>query len=246
MVEEVFIQVGSDRDFLNTALFSAARGFETRGRFVTRATAEEIEAMEARPEVLVFGGVEVVRPYLARLGCEPDPFDYPEAMRNVLRRELRRARLDEIRKQYNEPGPPVFIKPVDHKAFTGHVVRRFRDLLRTVELDGDTEIYVSEYVRFLSEWRFYVERNKVVGVDHYKGDPLYFPNRFTPTAAIEQWADEAPAAYGVDFGVCPDGQTRLVEVNDMISLGSYGLDPAVYAGLIETRWDQLVSARSGT
>lgn len=243
MIEEVFIQVGKDGEFLNTALFSAARGFYLRGRHVTRATADEIDAMEARHEVLVFGGVEVVRPYLAKLGVEPEPIDYPEPLFPFMKRQVQRSTLKEIRGRFKESGPPVFIKPVQHKEFAGHLVSCFRDLLRTAEVDADAEIYLIEPIDFRSEWRFYVERGNMVGVDHYKGHPLWFPEQEEVNAALQAWGDQAPAAYGIDFGVGAEGQTYLVEVNDMVAMGSYGLDPALYARLIETRWKELTAER---
>ena len=63
MIENVFIQCMDDGHFENVALFSAWMGFEFRGREVTRMTADEIEGRTPRPEDLVFGGVEVVRPF---------------------------------------------------------------------------------------------------------------------------------------------------------------------------------------
>ena len=242
MVENVFIQCEDDGDFPNVALFNAAKGFEFIGREVTRMTPEEIGGRTPRAEDLVFGGVEVVRPYLAKLGCEPKPLDYPDKLRKFLGRKFETELLGVIRKRYNEPGPPVFIKPVEHKLFTGHVVRRFGDLLRTQNLPAETPIYCVEHIEFLSEWRFYCDGARVIGVDHYKGEPLLAPAAETVIDAAATFAEyeDGPATYSLDFGVSAKGTTRLVEVNDMISLGCYGLDAPVYAQLIEKRWRQLV------
>ena len=49
----------------------------------------------------------------------------------------------------------------------------------------------------------------------------------------------APAAYGLDFGVTADGRTLLVEANDGFALGCYGLDPVIYAEMLEARWCEL-------
>lgn len=245
MIENVFLQCDDDGEFPNCALFSAWRGFEFRGREVTRMTAEEIEGRTPRPEDLVFGGVDVVRPYLAKLGCEPEPIDYPELLHPWLHRKFERTTLQEVRRRYNAPGEPRFVKPVEHKLFTGHLVRRFGDLLPSQHCDPMAEVYLVEPVEFVSEWRFYVEGSRIVGADHYKGDPLFFPSRFEVQAMARTYATdpESPAAYTLDVGsvVTTEGtKTHLVEVNDMIAVGSYGLDSLIYAGLIEARWDQLV------
>jgi hypothetical protein len=243
VVERVFIQVDDDGQFPNSSLYVAAQGFDLRGREVVRMTADEIEGRNPRPEDLVFGGVDAVRGYLGRLGCEPPELDYPERLRPFLDRSFEITTLREIRSRYNDPGPPVFIKPVQQKLFTGHTVSRFRDLIRTTEHDSTTPIYVVEHIEFVSEWRFYCEGNKVVGAGHYNGDSLQFPlpGSVAHAAFIFAKADDAPIAYGLDFGVCEDGETRLVEVNDMFALGSYGLKPMQYSHLIERRWNQLVA-----
>ena len=161
-------------------------------------------------------------------------------MRPYLDRSFEITTLREIRSRYNEPGPPVFIKPVQQKLFTGHTVSRFRDLIQTTAHDSTTPIYVVEHVEFVSEWRFYIKEGKVDGVGHYNGDPLQFPDPSVVENAARDFID-APCTYGLDFGVCSDAHTRLVEVNDMFALGSYGLKPMHYSFLIEQRWDQLVA-----
>lgn len=243
MIENVFIQCEDDGEFPNVALFNASKGFEFIGREVLRMTADEIEGRTPRAEDLVFGGVEVVRPYLARLGCEPEPLDYPEKLQEYLGRKFETELLGTLRKRYNEPGPPTFIKPVEHKLFTGHVVRRFGDLIRTQSFPAETPLYCVEHMEFLSEWRFYCDGSQVIGVDHYKGDPLRSPVSEVVAQAAFDFAkcEEGPVTYSLDFGVSANGETRLVEVNDMISLGCYGLDAPVYAQLIEKRWLQLVA-----
>jgi len=244
VIEEVLIQADDDGGFPNVPLHAAARGFELRGRSVVPSTADEIAEREARPEHLVLGGAHVVRDYLGRMGVEPPDFDYPEPLVPFLRREFRVETLGAVRRRYNEPGEPVFVKPVEHKLFAGHVVSRFRDLIRSQEADSDAPVYVVAHVRFASEWRFYVERGRVVGADHYLGEPLLFPEPGVVAAAATAMSghEGAPAAYGLDFGVCSDGVTRLVEANDMFALGTYGLDPLVHARLVELRWEQLVAS----
>jgi hypothetical protein len=243
VIEHAFIQVNDDGDFPNVPLHVAARGFGLRGRDVVRMTADEIAGRSPRPEDLVLGGAHVVREYLGRMGIEPPDFDYPEALVPFLRRKFEIDTLGVIRRRYNGPGDPVFIKPVEHKLFTGHVVSRFRDLLKSTEVDSTTLVYVVGHVEFVSEWRFYVEEGRVVGADHYRGEPLLFPEPGAVAAAAAAMSgyEDAPVTYGLDFGVCSDGVTRLVEANDMFALGTYGLDGVIYSHLVERRWEQLVA-----
>jgi hypothetical protein len=239
VVERAFIQVDDDGQFPNSSLYTGAQGFELRGREVIRMTADEIDGRPPRPQDLVFGGVDAVRGYLGRLGCEPPEIDYPEKLLPYLGRTFKIETLSKIRGRYNEPGPPVFVKPVEQKLFTGHVVSQFRDLIQTTGFDGTTPVYCVGHMEFVSEWRFYIKDGKVDGVGHYNGDPLQFPDTSIVERAAREY-DDGPCAYGLDFGVCEDGETRLVEANDMFALGSYGLKSMHYSSLIEHRWDQLV------
>ena len=48
--------------------------------------------------------------------------------------------------------------------------------------------------------------------------------------------------FCLDFGVTKCGETLLIEMNDGFSLGAYGLHPSLYADLIISRWEELVTA----
>ena len=244
MIDQVLIQVDDNGDFSNVALCAASIGFKARGRDVTRLTSQQIEATQASPDCLVFGGVPVVRDYLARLGCPPPELDYPTSLHAFLGRKIEVTSLGDIRRRYNEPGPVVFVKPIQQKLFHGQEVSRFRDLIPTSHLDSTTPVYCVEHVEFISEWRVYCRDDQAVGIGHYRGDPLLFPDRETIQRALRAFAEEEgrPRACALDFGVIRTGATLLVEANDMFALGSYGLSPSLYSDLIEYRWEQLVSS----
>lgn len=242
-VEQVLIAADEDGQYLNNSLYTAARGFELRGREVLAMTADEIWEREARPETLVFAGVPVVRHHLEALGCDPGELDYPSLLRPFLGRHFEIETLAAVRARYNDEGPKVFVKPVQQKLFTGHVVSRYRDLIPTASLPPETLVYVVGYVEWVSEWRFYIEDGEVVGVGHYNGDPLQFPKRTVVRDAVETFCDyeDGPCCYGLDMGITKDGGTQLVEMNDMFALGSYGLKPMLYSHMIEKRWNQMVA-----
>jgi hypothetical protein len=246
MADRALIQVDHDGEFPNSALYAAWRGFILRGRETLRVTPQDIADLQARPGdrgTLLFGDTFYVRQYLGHLDVAVPHYDYPKALRSFLGRPIEETTLGNVRRAYNEPGPPVFIKPVQHKIFTGHVVSQFRDLLKTTHEPSDTPVYKVGCVSFRSEWRFYIHHATVVGANHYKGDPLVFlARRIVAEAARRFHGRGAPVAYALDFGVTEDERSLLVEVNDMISLGSYGLDPSHYSYLIEERWDELVAS----
>ena len=53
-------------------------------------------------------------------------------------------------------------------------------------------------------------------------------------------SNEKTAGYGIDFGVLLNGETALVEWNDGMALGNYGITPNDYAELFLARWEQIL------
>jgi hypothetical protein len=201
--------------------------------------------IEVTPGTLVVGGVGPVRHALARLHADPPVIDLPDSLRGFLGRKVWATTLAEVRGQFCGDVPtPLFLKPRHiHKAFGGYVLAAFRDLIPTAHLPDDMAVWASEPVELRSEWRYFVHRHEVIGVGHYHGDPFVHPDRETVFAAVNDYRPEAPAAYGIDFGVTPDGRALLVEVNDAYSLGPIGLRPVPYANMLEARWLELMARR---
>lgn len=80
---------------------------------------------------------------------------------------------------------------------------------------------------------------EILDVRPYKGDWRLHFDPSTIESAVKEYRD-APAGYGIDFGVTADRRTLLVEVNDGYALGCYGLQHDLYAQLLSARWSELV------
>lgn len=237
-------------------------GYEVRG--FTKADWDE-GRVELNEDTIVAGYIGTVLGALDRLGIERPPnMDYPDALQQWLYRRIEKTTVGEFLafwsermavkttdadREFGMAKPSKFIKPVhDHKQFTGKLIQSgdSSQLGMLAQLPKDFEIWVSDPVKFVSEYRFFVRRHEVVGVGHYKGDPTKFPATYEVKAMAADWK-EAPAAWCMDVGVVdkrtPRGarhwQTCLVEVNDGHSMGDYGLYPALYARLLEARWCEL-------
>ncbi|HEX8912706.1 MAG TPA: ATP-grasp domain-containing protein [Humisphaera sp.] len=172
----------------------------------------------------------------------PTISDLPEPLAAFRGRRIWRSTWGDVRAQCNGRGPPVFVKPLrDPKAFAARVISEFRDLIPSAHVPDEMPVLVSEPVEFVSEWRFFVLRGHVVGAGWYAGDPLRFPDPKVVAAAVRAWGADAPAGYGIDFGVTAGGRTILVEVNEGYSLGCLGLRPLPYSRILEARWVELVA-----
>ncbi|GAB3318004.1 ATP-grasp domain-containing protein [Larkinella ripae] len=194
------------------------------------------------PESIVCDTVGVILNHWRALGVTPpDVIDYPDSLRSYLGRRLRITSYGEIEdKVFSGDHSPVFIKPQNtHKLFTGFVATDVRSLLNANGAGRDTQIWVSDTMLFVAEYRVFILNGKILNVSLYNGDLSYLPN----IAAIRQMVksyEDAPLAYSIDVGITPSLYQYLVEVNDAYALGNYGLDSFLYAQMIQARWDEVV------
>jgi hypothetical protein len=128
------------------------------------------------------------------------------------------------------------------KLFTGFVINSTTDLYRLNGIAKDTDLYCSSVVNWLSEYRVFVNKSRIVGVKNYDGDKALTLNMEVVENAIYDFeqSNQRTDAYGIDFGVLDDGNTALIEWNDGFALGSYGLEKEIYTELILTRWEEIL------
>lgn len=215
-------------------------GFTLRGEDIKLFEAAEIDKISISTSDIVFGGVRIVHRAFDRLGWEVAALDsVPESLSDFAARKTWQATLGDARRIV-ENGEAVFIKPVASqlKLFNGQVLRKFSDLIASAHLSDDTPVECAEVIPFLSEFRAFVLHGTAVGLRHYAGDPLRFPDAQVIQAIISQH-HTAPVSYALDIGVVEDGRTLLVEINDSFATGAYGLAPGLYASIIDARWNQL-------
>ena len=243
MIDRVLIQK-KNGEFATVNGWVAWAGFDRKAYPISFFEWPQLRdgAIEITPHTMVVGGVGVVMHALRTLGAAPETIDFPDSLRTYLGREVRASTMAAIRERFTRDDPaPLFVKPREvHKAFTGYVLTAFRDLIPTAHHPDELAVWTSEVVEFASEWRVFVHRHDVVGLGNYYGDPFVHPDKSIIQGAISGYRAEAPVAYGIDFGVTPDGRTLLVEVNDAYSLGHMGLRPVTYANMLEDRWLELV------
>lgn len=174
----------------------------------------------------------------------PNAVDYPDPLRKYMYREMELITLRQARSLTE----PRFIKPAQrHKLFTGFVHKGDGEsrmkLVKFANPDyDDVEVWSSEIVDFRSEYRVFVFRGKVLDMRRYRGDCYWIPDRETLEEMIwdYEYDGHAPAAYCLDVGSVR-GLTGLVEVNDALSFGGYGLSGENYVRMLAARWAELVA-----
>lgn len=150
-------------------------------------------------------------------------------------------------------GNGKFVRSINPKEFPaqrvyGSVVKNYQGL-PNIE---SGKAYVSDIIpNILSEWRFYVgerQNSQLLEYKHaatYVGDPKVVPNQDFLSNLLATLNGGMryllPCAFSVDIGVTKD-KTFVIEFNDFIALGNYGLDGATYIDLAIKRWSELTNA----
>lgn len=231
----------------STNAFFAYNGFELLGYEVVMIQSID-EIQDRDPENIVFAGIGNVERYLKDfLGMENrmKNFDYPEELKSYLGRNVTKTDFKTVFKDVADNGvtEPFFIKPYnEQKLFTGILVNRFGDL---PPIHENHELWKSEPVKFVSEFRGYVYYKKLMGIHFYKGDPFKVVDKEVVLSAIEAFKS-SPISYSLDFGVTDKGETLLIEANDGHSLGNYGLQSYQYARMIASRWAEMTQTHDYT
>lgn len=172
------------------------------------------EAPEHSPDMIPIGSLEYVFSYLERYQSvkksQIRPINIPIPLREVTfaGRELYVAKKEDI------PTPSyLFIK--SNEAYKG-----FTDVVENTSTLPAGEYLVSEVVEMDSEWRAFVQNGELVGLQHYLGDFLLFPDVSKLKEMINAYQD-APRSYTLDIGVA-NKTTMVIEVHPFVSCGLYG------------------------
>jgi hypothetical protein len=100
---------------------------------------------------------------------------------------------------------------------------------------------VSQFISIDSEWRTFVYKGKIVGLKHYSGEFIKFPNVQAISAMVTAFENsgEAPVAYTLDVGV-NDYHTFVIEVHDFFSCGLYGFNDINYPSMLSSWFHQYI------
>lgn len=198
------------------------------------------EMKDLGPETFVCGYIGDIFRSLQKMGKPiPEPLDYPEALHEFLGRKIYQSTLGEVRNGVER----VFIKPIEHKLFTGFVFDgSWASKRRVVTVEDSTPVWVSECIEMDSEYRCVVLNGDIIDVRRYKGNWALAPQREVVEKAVQSFelSGKAPACYTLDFAVNSEG-TVLVEANDGFAFGHYGMAPVAYASCLAARLMQLAS-----
>lgn len=232
---KIFIQSFNNGIPRNSNIYCAYLGFKEMGfELVPFSHIDQLSTAEKCD--IVVGHIGMIRQRLTALNLPIPSLGYPKELYNYLGRKIWSDTINHIN---NNPDLwPVFIKPYEDKRFTGVLVKSPKDLMGCGSDGTDFQVYCSDPVDFIAEWRCFVRYGKILDIRRYSGNWKCVPDYEFMEKAVADYKT-APNGYGIDFGLTSDGKTLLLEVNEGYSLGTYGLLPIKYAKLLSARWAEL-------
>jgi hypothetical protein len=239
---EAFVQTNAF-EYDNVNFFQAAKGFYELGYYVNKFDPRGGPPEGITKETPVFAGIHMFKRIMEAMKVDYKEIEaYPEVLSPFLHRKVSVVSIGEVRSNVGV-WDKFFIRPIDmnRKQFNGHIINREEELRITLNLPENTRVIKSDPVNFVSEYRTYIMEDEVVAMKHYKGDWGIYPSRHTVEAMINLYKPFAPKAYCVDVGVLDTHETALVELNDSINMGNYGLSSLLHARMVETRWKEITA-----
>lgn len=234
-----FIQCNKDMEPMNPNVYNAYYGFKEMGIECVKFNAyEQLDENYHSIGDVISGGIGMIRRRLEHFGIFVEDYDYPAELKPFLGRNVWSSTINTI-SNHSEMWP-VFVKSKEQKKLTGKVIRNITDLVGCGIAGEDYEVFCSDPVNMLAEWRIFVRYGKVLDAKLYRGDWTKHYDPEVVQNAIEQF-DTAPNAYGIDFAVTDKDETILIEVNDGFALGCYGMAYWNYAKFLITRWAQMTN-----
>lgn len=231
-------------EWLDDFVYQSNFALKDRNIPIIEFNGEEIESFIKNTKFeksdILIGSVESTSEFFKSLNIkEPEYIGYPEILHKYLNRKIEKTTLGDCKKYKY----PYFIKPANKvKKFTGTTVendKQFEILHKYMYVELETEVFKSDVVDIKSEYRCFVHKNKLVGLEWYIGDYTIFPNIVIINDIIESYSKNSPIAYALDVGIDDKGQTFLLEINDFWAIGSYGFNSKIYLQMLIDRMNQI-------
>jgi len=207
-----------------------------------------IDSIIPESNIVPVGSVEFVSKYMELANITYPTFDcYP----HELSQYMTRHRYVMYASEALQWGEDCFVKPVKLKLFNGFIRKRDgqydehdQEQFDILKSNPDELVYVSDIVKFQSEWRYYISQNKVMGAGRYDPDgedDALVPDQSIVQEAVDIMFKSGFNYYTLDFGVLDTGETELVEANDAWAIGLYekALTPKVYTEWLANRWKEI-------
>ncbi|MFA7307598.1 MAG: ATP-grasp domain-containing protein [Hyphomicrobium sp.] len=202
----------------------------TRSKDFKFTLTDEVYYKDTWKKHIPVGSVEFVSEFLKLYhNIAVKPINVPESLFDFANRKIMNGTEKHI-------GVEKFIKSNDKiKSITGIHNIPTSNGLQNIAPVGNYQI--SDVIEIASEWRCFVFKGELVGLQNYSGDFCLFPDKNTILKMISAFKNP-PIAYTLDIGV-NNGITFVIEVHDFFSCGLYGFaEHKIYLSMLsEWFWE---------
>ncbi len=236
-----------DKDYLDDFVYISKHQLLNRGIDVVDFDGTDLLSLERKnPRLgdICIGSVEACTKFFELVGIKtPNYIGYPNELLPFYGRKIWSCEFSEIDKF------PIFIKPKNGvKLFTGTVLESEKDkkLISSLytNINDGTEIFCSETIDIISEWRCFVNKGDLKGIHWYDGDFKEFLTKEMVDTINDMISSykTSPISYTLDVGIVNNGLSKkiiLIEVNDFWAIGSYGFNSKEYVRMTVDRFNEI-------
>ncbi len=215
-------------------------GLEDRG-YIVKVLKDKDPYFLAEDDIF-YGNVNWIKQKLDDMQYSQNPIgNVPFELLKYAGRNIVTVTLKEALHLWTTTRKIIFIKPVPtaQKSFTGLVLAPGVDLTVLANYPDDGLVLMSESLSIRSEWRCFILDGEIIDAEHYKGDFEVSPDFYSVRDMVHAWT-ASPIAYALDVGILGGVKNPIIiECNDVMSLGWYGLIPYKAGVMLEARWQQI-------
>ena len=232
---------------INVDVQLAVDGLIYLGYDILTFSKEDVETMRLQivartGEVPFIGSINTITRLLKHIGKYPTPLDFPTEIieSGLMNRPIFKMKLNDAICSFRsvDYSVPMFIKPVETKLFDGILISKESQLNYFNGLNNP-DIFMSDKINIVSEYRCYVHKGKLIYGCNYSGDFRVGLDYSYVDKLIKVYID-CPVSYTIDVAVLEDGKHTVIEVNDFWSIGGYGLSCYNYAEMLVDRWKEII------
>lgn len=230
-----------DGMFTDDWVFAAYLGANKLGMEIVYFSPDEVSRIPKNQ--FVVGDIDTTIKYFNKTGIKvPSPLNIPFDIEKYAKRDTLIVYLHELLDSPINFKFPLFMKPHDTlKGCPSGVLTKGDNNMRALFADVENKnqlIRINPVIPMVTEYRTFVHKKEIVGLEWYQGDFTIFPDVSIIKKMIEEYTS-APIAYTLDVAVTDKGETILIECNDAWAIGNYGLEGKTYIRMLIDRWKEI-------
>ena len=175
------------------------------------------------------GSVEFVTAYMEQIGLPiPNPRNVPKTLFKYAGRKI--FNIDQSKIKFHVKDN-YFCK-------SNNTIKGECGMISEIKQFLDTDFQLSSIVDMISEYRCFIYKHELVGIQNYQGDFTIFPNVPKVKSMIKDFTDQ-PIAYTLDVFIDNNLDTWCLEVHDFFSCGLYGFrDYRILPFMFSNWWNE--------